>query len=420
MEDPKANLTLFIKKTMFKKPWGYAEGFIIAFGLLIFGFIIEIISKGKGITLVQMPWNVVILLIFINLIFLVWFYFKENYIIKWLSTIPAAVGAMSLIIFLVLVMGFFPQEKTGPGIIMFIGFNHIATSYPFLFAQIFFFISLGFVILRRSIPLTKKNLGFLLNHLGLWITLAAAGMGAGDLKRLYINLEAGQDFTNLAYDANKQTYKLNIALKLTKFNMEEHPAKLLLVETSTGKVIVQEGKQMIEVYKSNRRQLEDWVVTIDDYKDYAVYRNDKYVEGNETGATTAAAVTAYNKKMNKTLKGWICSGSFAVPLKVLDLDNRYSLAMSQREAKKYSSRIEYLMKDGSRDSVTIEVNRPVEVGGWKLYQSGYDSNLGRWSRTTIIELINDDWLPFVYIGLFFLICGASYLFWTGRREKITN
>ena len=55
---------------------------------------------------------------------------------------------------------------------------------------------------------------------------------------------------------------------------------------------------------------------------------------------------------------------------------------------------------------TIEVNKPVEVDGWKIYQYGYDTQKGAMSQYSILELINDPWLPLVFTGIYMMLAGA--------------
>lgn len=35
----------------------------------------------------------------------------------------------------------------------------------------------------------------------------------------------------------------------------------------------------------------------------------------------------------------------------------------------------------------VEVNKPLSMGGWKIYQLSYDETKGKWSRLSIFELV---------------------------------
>jgi hypothetical protein len=49
----------------------------------------------------------------------------------------------------------------------------------------------GLVILRRLNHLTLRNVGFFLNHAGIWLVIASGGLGSSDLMRLQIELYEG-------------------------------------------------------------------------------------------------------------------------------------------------------------------------------------------------------------------------------------
>jgi cytochrome c biogenesis protein ResB len=66
---------------------------------------------------------------------------------------------------------------------------------------------------------------------------------------------------------------------------------------------------------------------------------------------------------------------------------------------------------------TIEVNRPFHIAGWTIYQLGYDTEMGRWSNLSVLELVRDPWLPVVYLGIFLMIAGAGFLFITGKPKN---
>ena len=69
---------------------------------------------------------------------------------------------------------------------------------------------------------------------------------------------------------------------------------------------------------------------------------------------------------------------------------------------------------------TVEVNKPVEVDGWKIYQYGYDTQMGAMSQISILELVSDPWLPLVYTGIYMMLAGAVCMFLFGGRKKVEN
>ena len=63
--------------------------------------------------------------------------------------------------------------------------------------------------------------------------------------------------------------------------------------------------------------------------------------------------------------------------------------------RRFASDIQILTKTGKNIQTTVEVNKPVEVDGWKIYQYGYDTQMGAMSQYSILELVSDPWLQLV-------------------------
>ena len=84
---------------------------------------------------------------------------------------------------------------------------------------------------------------------------------------------------------------------------------------------------------------------------------------------------------------------------------------------RFASKIEILTQEGKKYQATVDVNKPAEVEGWKIYQYGYDTQAGAQSNISILELVSDPWLPYVYIGIFLMLGGGLLMFITGMRRK---
>ena len=85
--------------------------------------------------------------------------------------------------------------------------------------------------------------------------------------------------------------------------------------------------------------------------------------------------------------------------------------------RRFASDIQILTKTGKNIQTTVEVNKPVEVDEWKIYQYGYDTQMGAMSQTSILELVSDPWLPFVYTGIYMMLGGAVLMFLKGKKVK---
>ena len=85
--------------------------------------------------------------------------------------------------------------------------------------------------------------------------------------------------------------------------------------------------------------------------------------------------------------------------------------------RRFASKIEILTQEGKKYQATVDVNKPAEVEGWKIYQYGYDTQAGAQSDISILELVSDPWLPYVYTGIFLMLGGGLLMFITGMRRK---
>ena len=86
--------------------------------------------------------------------------------------------------------------------------------------------------------------------------------------------------------------------------------------------------------------------------------------------------------------------------------------------KRFASEIQILTKTGKNIETTVDVNKPYEVDGWKIYQYGYDTQMGAQSQISILELVSDPWLPLVYTGIYMMLAGAVCMFVIGGRKRV--
>ena len=86
--------------------------------------------------------------------------------------------------------------------------------------------------------------------------------------------------------------------------------------------------------------------------------------------------------------------------------------------KRFASEIQILTKTGKNIETTVDVNKPYEVDGWKIYQYGYDTQMGAQSQISILELVSDPWLPLVYTGIYMMLAGAVCMFVVGGRKRV--
>lgn len=105
------------------------------------------------------------------------------------------------------------------------------------------------------------------------------------------------------------------------------------------------------------------------------------------------------------------------PYKALRLNDQVSIVMPEREPQRFVSDVTVYTQEGDVLQDTIEVNHPLKISGWNIYQLSYDETKGRWSDISVFELVRDPWLPYVYAGILMMMAGAVCLFINAPKGK---
>lgn len=391
-------------------PWNYGQGVVFSLFLIIAGFFIQWALPGNFSVSLHFPFNLLLLLILINIIFLLDNYLGKKPFVSWLRSVPGAVSAMFCIVFLLLLMVLIPQKNTHvTPFIMQTGLSAISSGVPFFISQLFFLTSLGLVILKRKKPLKGKNIWFVMNHTGMWVIIAAALAGSGDIKRFRMDIEKNGKFTNRVFDSEGKIYDFPFRIKLLDFKLEEYPPKILVL-SENGKILYKRNSTTENISKGSILLLKPWTVRILDYLSTAVPADSVFRFENRASSAPAALVAIQNLETGKMITGWLTGGSFLFPAKKIQMDHDHFLCMMKPEPMNYISVIA-IENLGKTDTMIIRVNRPIKVSGWRIYLSGYDKQLGKWSQTNLIEFVRDPWIFMVYAGFFMVMAGALYIFW---------
>lgn len=77
--------------------------------------------------------------------------------------------------------------------------------------------------------------------------------------------------------------------------------------------------------------------------------------------------------------------------------------------KRFASDISVYTQDGKNIRGIVDVNKPIMVNGWKIYQYGYDSKAGEASEYSQFLMVKDQWIFWVYLGIYMMLAGAICL-----------
>ena len=293
---------------MWTKPWTFKEGFLIGAGLLFAGLALQLSVGPVAWDVFAWPANGTVMVGFLAIIALIFILRKKVYAFLFLGMYQAAIPAMVYAVVLTIIMGLTRQQAGGTWL------NDMLSFWPFVLIYVYIAVILGVIILRRLMHLSswKRDVPFLLNHLGLFIALTTATLGNADMQRVKMITAIGEPEWR-ALEQGGAIKEMPIAIDLKKFIME----------------------------------------TYDD-------------------------------------------GS----------------------PKRFASEIQILTKTGKNIETTVDVNKPYEVEGWKIYQYGYDTQMGAQSQISILELVSDPWLPLVYTGIYMMLAGAVCMFVIGGRKRV--
>nr|WP_319401262.1 cytochrome c biogenesis protein ResB [uncultured Carboxylicivirga sp.] len=398
------------KKSLWVLPWRYSESFLIAFALLLASLGLEFITGTKA-PKISWPANVISVALLANISLLLYLLSKKRAFFKWFYSVPASIAGIILFVVPSLSMALVPQRQTDSLFFLF----DVTSSWTYTIGVVFFLIILGTVTIKRITKLSKRNIGFFLNHFGLWLCIASAHLGAGDIQKLNMFLEEGKT-TWYGVENGNSTVELNFAIKLRDFSIEEYPAKIAFVDNKTGEIINQNNKPlMIDPNKGLQFNYKDYDFKIEKLLMSSAPVLNRFEPVLGMGATQSTMITKSYNGMVDTF--WISSPSALYRQEMYPIDSSTIMLMTEPEAKRFLSEISVFEKEGAFYDTIIEVNKPIKIAGWKVYQTSYDASMGRWSTQSTLELVKDPWLPLVYLGFFLIIAGTCYLIWTGNRKE---
>jgi hypothetical protein len=425
---------------MWKQPWKYSEGWAIAAGFFVTGVVLQYTTGSITPESFRFPLNVIFGALY--LLFLGTFHLLSGKVkpMLWFAGPTAAITSVASMLVLIIIMGFTRQispsvQIANPNWVERTGLTQMVVSWPFVLMLFYMLAVLGLVILRRASALTRRRgrffsmssrskwqeAGFFLNHGGLFILLFAALLGSSDFRRFRMSVSLNEVEWR-ATDDRGNMVELPLAIELYSFTIDEYPPKLMMVDNQTGSVLPAKRPLSVSIESdSSVVQLLQWELEVVRYHPSAAtfIRNDTmhYVPFYSEGATSALYLKALNRHNREKQEGWVSNGSYLFPFSSLRLDEATSLVMPNREPLRYASEVKLYSQSGETKEGVIAVNKPLSLSGWRVYQTGYDAERGKWSRYSLFEVVRDPWLPAVWLGIGLMLAGCIFLFLSAPEKK---
>ena len=410
-----------IVRKMWKKTWGYKEGLACGAGLFATGLLLQGTVGDVRWDLFAWPVNIIVLVAYLLLLAVLYGLRKRVYCFEWLTHYTAAVSSLVCVAVITVVMGLVRQVPAAQPSADWIGLSKMLSFWPFVLLYVWLVTVLGLTILRAGFPFRLRKIPFLLNHAGLFIALLTATLGNADLQRLKMITRIGKTEWR-ATDENGRLSELPLAIELQGFTIDEYPPKLMLIDNETGRALPAGTPEHLLLEDGvTEGRLPGWDIevlnSIPMAASVATEDTLKFTEFHSMGATYAVYLKATDTGNGQSREGWVSCGSFMFPYKALRLNGEVSLIMPEREPQRFVSAVTVYTQQGEVRNDTIEVNHPLKVAGWNIYQLSYDETKGRWSDVSVFELVRDPWLPYVYTGIFMMMSGAVCLFVNAQKRR---
>lgn len=398
------------------------EGFAISIGMMVTGLLLQFSMGAVEWSLLSWPVNFVVLVAFVVGAIMLYAMRSKVYALKFLATMYCAVPALVITSALTIIMGLTRQVADGQPAADWLGITRMLSFWPFVLLYVYVAVILSQVTIMQLFHFKWRKLPSLVSHLGLLITLLTATLGSADMQRLRMMVNKETPEWRVIDPSTGTMKELNIAIQLKEFTIDEYPPKLMFYDEVRGTMLPEGNPEVLLIDNAFKvGELQGWQIEVDEVLDEAqpVMNADStsYVEWHQSGAVTALHVKATMPDGSRCVSGWITSGSYMFPYQLLPVTQHQSIVMAEREPQRYLSRVEIVTESGKHEEADILVNQPYSIGGWKIYQLNYDTTRGKWSEISVLELVRDPWLPYVYVGIYLMIAGAVLLLFTAQKSR---
>ena len=401
------------KRKLFLSPWGFREGLCLGGSLLLSGFILEAAAGAPAMP--GHPMNIFLAIMLAGMVIYLHKTSSDHPFIKWLSGVPGSVSAFATFASLAALIAFIPQTGGANGVMHLLAIDRVTQSWPYALSIMWLLISLGLVILR-NLRTTRRGIFFLLHHVGLWLVLFGGGLGAGDTQRLAVQTVKGETVAE-AMTMDGTVKPLPFALSLLQFDIDYFPPKLVMVDAQTGRMS-DKKKALPFAQPGKSAHLHGWEITTRELLPAALPREAAFVEIDMPGSGSAVYVTAFHKQKGLKREGWLFSGTPNINPQGLSLDESTLLYIFKPDPKEFRSELIVHTRNGAEKQIFLTVNHPVKIEGWDIYQTGYDTTMGKFSKISVLTMVYDPWIKIVYLGIAMMLAGAFALviFGTGRKQ----
>lgn len=383
---------------------GYKRAFLQCLLLFFVGVVLQIFFGDVPRSLVREPWGWIIAINYAYLLVLVYAFSGRVKFFKSLYDQYSSVASLCSMMLMCVIFGLVPQSPEIGGFIGEIGFSRMSSSYPFNLLLIYFITTLGLRAIDDVYHWRNRRFTTLLMHTAIFVALACAVLSSGDKQRVKVVVPIGHSMHN-GWSATGESVALPFTIKLNEFSLEYYPPQLALYNIDTENTL----GAYIAVDDTQSSVVDGYNIAIEEYIPEAILEADGYVASSQEGSAPAVCVVVETPR-GDVRKGWVTVGSYRVEPRAMPVDGSVAVVMLPQEPKHYLSRIEVVEQGGEKRTFDVEVNHPAKVGPWYIYQSGYDTERGRWSKISVFECVRDGWYPIIHYSMWVILIVGAVMF----------
>lgn len=319
---------------------------------------------------------------------------SQNKIIGFLSSVKLAIAIVTLLVITCGLGTFFPKAD-------------IYHSGWFIFLLFLLGLNLFICTLTR-IKSWRLKMGVVVTHVSLLVILSGTIITVIFGEQGFMPLYEGKA-QDVFYSGNKEI-KLGFKVYLEDFILEhyafdDHRLDIFL----NGRAIRKNFK--VEIGK-------DYSVSGSDYS-FEVLRflPDFYLDSHKNALTRSElannpALLVHVKKADETIRQRWLFANFPSFYDTVDADLRFVYSFLPR-IKAFKSKLKIIEQDKIVLAKTIEVNHPLNFGGYTLFQSGYNP---KYLDYTELKIVKDPGITLLYAGLILLNIGVIFIFYPKLKK----
>lgn len=341
--------------------------------------------------------------------------FPQHSILAGIGGVPMAVLSVLSMAILSVPGAIWPQGAQAPDWAHRLGFDHVFTSFPMAAAIALVLANLASSTARRLFLWRVAEVRFVLLHAGLMVAIGAALVGGSQLERVRVPLEEGAAESRVGV-LDGRRYELPFGIRLRGFRLETFPPTFALAsapEDPKENWRVAPGAELLG--PGTVEELGGYRIEVLDYIARAGVVAGIPRPFSQDGAGPAVRVRVGREGV-PPMEAWLhAATTFGEELFVQLAPDRVLLLAVPRP-RKFESLVTLRSADGTTREAMLEVNAPVSIDGWKLYQLDYDESQGAASRVSVIEAIRDPAYPLVLFGCMMTLLGVLWFFWDAAKS----